>query len=269
MTGELALQFFALALIAVASGFVHSAIGFGFAIVALTFLPFVMDTRDAHVMLTLASVPMLSQVAWSYRSGTHWPSLRPALLGGAVMLPLGAYLFHVMPLDLLVRATGIAILAMVFVSLRNKRLVANKESTGTSLIAGGIAGFLGGAVSIGGPPVATYALQQGWPAERFKAFLAQFLLALTVYRVFVLLIGHDVTTNALWKAAWITPFCMIGIQWGVVTSKKISADRFQQIVAVVLIGVACMLMYKGAPDKKTAPQPAEVSPQSTQEPDHD
>ena len=77
MTPETVWILLAIAVIALGAGFVHSAIGFGFGIVAIALLPLVIDVRSSHVMLSLASVPMISMAAWTYREGIDWKSLRP------------------------------------------------------------------------------------------------------------------------------------------------------------------------------------------------
>ncbi|NNE00355.1 MAG: sulfite exporter TauE/SafE family protein, partial [Pirellulaceae bacterium] len=180
MTNEVIIAFAAIAVITLTAGVVHSAIGFGFGIVALACLPFVIDATTAHVMMSMCSLPMLLMAAWSYRDGIDWPSLWPALLGAALLMPVGLVAFGSMSLDLLVRGTGLAILVVTLLSLR-KRGTQPGPSGGSgsplaSLLAGSISGFLGGAVSIAGPPVATFALNQGWAAHRYKAFVTQCLL---------------------------------------------------------------------------------------------
>ena len=88
-----------IAAIAVLSGFVHSAIGFGFGIVAISLMPFVIDARSAHVVISASSVPMLIMAAWVYREGIDWASLKQALFGAAIFLPVGLALFEAVSLD--------------------------------------------------------------------------------------------------------------------------------------------------------------------------
>lgn len=255
---------FFVALILFVAGFVHSAIGFGMGIVALSLLPLVIDPKVAHIMLALCSIPMLLMASWEYRKGIDWESIWPALVGASISIPLGLYLFKVMSLDFLVRSTGVAILAMVLLSLKNKRMnnparqfddsVDLGETTRvdhqvrwSSFIAGSISGFLGGAVSIGGPPLATFGLSQGWKPERFKAFLTQCLLVMSTYKVLGLFTTSMVTQESLIHFVWATPFAIGGIHSGAKVSGKLNADKFQIMVAIVLIGISLMLIYRGQP----------------------
>ena len=144
----------AVTLIAFVAGFIHSAIGFGFGIVAVALLPLVVDVRQSHVMISTASVPVLVSAAWTYREGADFRSLFQALVGAAICLPIGLFAFEFVSLDLLVRGTGLAVLVMVAMSFRNRRIAEdeNARGAGPAWLAGSLAGFLAGAVSMRGHP---------------------------------------------------------------------------------------------------------------------
>ena len=128
MPSEIAVVFITIAGVVLIAGTVHSIIGFGFGIVALALLPFVIDAETAHVMMSMCSLPMLLMTAWAYRKGIDWMTLGPALIGAALMMPVGLYIFGSMSLDILVRGTGLAILLMTLLSLRNR----NVDASGVS-----------------------------------------------------------------------------------------------------------------------------------------
>ena len=160
-------------------------------------------------------------------------------------MPLGIYLFGVVSLDLLIRATGVAIIAMVAMSFYNRyRKVESETQTGatSSFLAGAAGGFLAGAVSIAGPPIAAYALRQGWPPEKFKAFVTQCLLVISIYKVIGLALGRLITVEAGLEAIWATPFSMLGVHLGALASKRINPARFQWLVATALILVALKML---------------------------
>ena len=258
MTTELLMELAAIAVIVLVAGAAHSIIGFGFGIVVLAFLPRVIDVRSAHVVLSLASTPLLLMAAWAYRDGIDWRSLKPALIGAAILMPVGLLAFNWMSMDMLVRGTGLAILLTTLNSLRTKKIV-DEDSRSASwvspFVAGALSGFLGGAVSIAGPPIATYALNQGWRADRFKAFIAQCLLVICLYKVSGLAMSGLIETSDVVCALWATPFTLIGIQLGVWLSRFINPKTFQTMVAVVLIAIACLFIYTGSPAKETTDAP--------------
>ncbi|MCO8120619.1 sulfite exporter TauE/SafE family protein [Stieleria sp. TO1_6] len=238
-----------IAAIGLAAGFIHSAIGFGFGIVAVTLLPLVLDVHLAHIIISTAGVPVLLMAAWTYRKGADWPSLWRAIVGAAICLPLGQFAFEGLSGDLLVRGTGIAILVMVWISFHNRRLAAGSEPKrdGSAWLAGAIGGFLAGAVSIAGPPIAAFALGQGWEQARFKSFLNQFLVFVSIYRVAGLAVRGYVDQPILLHAALLAPVAIVGIQIGAIASRRLSTQLFQRCVATCLITIACYFVIRGAP----------------------
>lgn len=237
----------AIMLIALLAGFVHSAIGFGFGIVAISLAPLVIDARTAHVVVSVSSVPMLMMAAWAYRRGIEWESLWQALLGAALFLPLGLLLFETASLDWLVRGTGLGILAMVMMSLRNQELKpAANNARMACFTAGAAAGFLGGAVSIAGPPVAAFALKQDWSQVRFKAFVTQCLLIIAAYKAGLLVARGYVVGEAVWQSVVVSVAAIVGVQVGLVVSQHLSAARFKRLVAITLLVVAVTMMVRGS-----------------------
>ena len=240
--------FLYIGVIALAAGFVHSAIGFGFGIVAVTLLPLVVEVRQSHVVISTASVPVLMMAAWAYRDGADWSALWRALVGAAICMPLGLLAFEWVSPDWLIRGTGLAILAMVGISFRNRRRarMEMKSSGGSSWFAGALGGFLAGAVTIAGPPVAAYALSQPWEQARFKAFLNQFLFAVSLYKVTGLAVRGFIDQETLVQSAALAPMAIIGIQVGAIFSRRLSTQRFHVFVAIALVAVAIYFVVRGA-----------------------
>ena len=113
--------------------------------------------------------------------------------------------------------------------------------------AGAVSGFLAGAVSVAGPPVAAFALRQEWPQERFKAFVTQCLLAIAVFKAVMLVARDLVTAQSAGYVLVAAPLAILGVQLGVVASRRIPAARFKRIVAIALILVACQMLWRGSP----------------------
>jgi uncharacterized membrane protein YfcA len=235
-------------IIALTAGFVHSTIGFGFGIVAITLLPLMVEVQQSHVVISTASLPVLMMAAWTYRSGADWPALWRALVGAAVCMPLGLIAFEFVSPDWLIRGTGIAILAMVWMNYRNRRRATQgmKSKVGSSWIAGALGGFLAGAVTIAGPPVAAFALSQPWDQARFKAFLNQFLLVVSIYKIVGLSVRGFIDQQTLIQSAALAPMAILGIQLGALFSRRLSTRGFHSFVAIALVAVALYYVLAGA-----------------------
>lgn len=243
----------AIVVIAFLSGFVHAAIGFGFGIVAVTLLPLVTDVRSAHVVISTASVPVIAAVAWNYRRGWDPTMLRDALLGSVVGLPLGLWAFEIVSVAWLVRVTGLAILAMIGMTLLNRKTKGTSakiedvqdEGSGnqtqfspSGLAVGFVAAFLAGAISIAGPPIAAFGMRQPWTQERFKAFLNQFLLAVSTTKVAYLATQGYLDQPAMTSAAVMVPFAFLGTWYGAKLSARIPREWFERIVIIALTLIA-------------------------------
>lgn len=237
----------AIAAITLAAGFVHSAIGFGFGIVALAVVPVVLDIKSSHIVISLSSVPMLVMASWVYREGIEWKSLWVSVIGAVLFLPIGLLAFERVQPAMLVRGTGLAILVMVLLSLRRKPET-DKTTNGNNaacFAAGAFSGFLAGAVSIAGPPVAAFALKQNWSQQQFKAFVTQCLLAIAGYKAVLLAFRGLVTPETATQSLVAAPFAIIGVQLGVIASRRIAPTRFKRVVAIALILVSCHMLWRG------------------------
>lgn len=240
------MQIAAIGLIALAAGFVHSAIGFGFGIVAISLVPLVIDVRSAHVVVSLSSVPMLVMAAWAYRSGIERGTLLEALVGAAIFLPIGFYLFETVSLDWLVRGTGLAIFAMVLWSLRDQDQDSEKPTVrGACFVAGAASGFLGGAVSIAGPPIAAFALKQNWTQARYKSFITQCLLVIATYKAVILGARGFLVGDVIPQSIIAGVLAIIGVHFGALLSARIPATGFKRLVAVSLLLVSLWMMWSG------------------------
>lgn len=233
--------------IAFSAGFLHSAIGFGFGIVAISLLPFVIDAKSAHILVSISSVPMLAMATWTYREGVEKRSLRLAVFGAALFLPLGLMLFESVSLDLLVRGTGLGIFVMAILSLRGQDTSNQFSGTGrvSCFVAGAASGFLAGAVSIAGPPVAAFALKQGWSQARYKAFVTQCLFVISIYKAGLLVFRSHVTGPLLVQILISAALAVVGVRLGAMASRGIPATRFRHLVAIALLVSSCVMIIRG------------------------
>ncbi|MDB4338801.1 sulfite exporter TauE/SafE family protein [Rubripirellula sp.] len=251
MGDDLGLLMITVVVISLLSGIIHSAIGFGFGIVAITLLPMLMDAKSAHVIVSISSVPMLMMATWTYRKGMESKTLGIAVVGAMIALPAGLYLFEQLSHELLIRLTGLGVLLMVgFSPLHKKRKQTDSDKMlrihTYCLGAGAISGFLAGAVSIAGPPIAAFALHQGWSLNRYKAFVTQFLLVIAAWKAGLLVIRNHVDQVIAVEVTFASVFAMIGVLIGEKLVRNVDNARLKKIVAIVLIVVASFMLLGGA-----------------------
>jgi len=245
------------------AGMVQGALGFGYAIAALTTLPFLVTPQSSHIILSLSGIPVLAMAAWTSREGADWKTIRSALIGGAIFVPLGLLTFNALSADGLIRGTGLAILTLMLFDLLRKP---NTDTTETkkhwynsAWIAGAISGYLAGAVSIGGPPIVAYAVRQNWSPLKSKAFMTRCLLLIASFKGVGLFVGQFVTAPIAIQALLAMPSAIGGVWVGAWLGRHIPAQAYKRAIAAILVLISCWWIYNGSGEKPTPtadlPQP--------------
>ena len=100
-----------------------------------------------------------------------WPLFASSLVG---IIP-GVYILKVIDPTLLKLCIGILILLVSFFMAANYVVTIKREKLATVLV-GIMSGFMGGATSLGGPPVVLFLMNQQQDKEAFRANLVRFFL---------------------------------------------------------------------------------------------
>lgn len=233
-----------LAGVAFLAGIMQSLLGFGYAITALAMLPFLLDARSSHLVVSLGGIPPLILAAYVYRQQAMLKPLLISLAGSCLLMPVGLLVFKYVPLTGLVRMTGCAILLFALAELlRPEGRPGGRISGRLCFLAGGLSGFLAGAVSIGGPPIVTFAMRQNWPPESFRFFVTVFLLVQALIKLAGLTAGGFLDGPVLKICAWSMPFTLAGVVIGTFLARSIDARRYRQLVAWALIVSATSLIW--------------------------
>ncbi len=249
-----------------AAGFTQSAMGFGFAIAALSILPYFFDIRLANIVVSLCAI-----VPLCYTMATHRRYIQPGpvgrcLVGAAIGLPLGLATFAYVDPDLLVRSTGLVILIVVLDGFFHSKQPTSSEKRlrSWSLIAGISSGYLSGSVGIGWPPVVAFATRQSWAPLQFKAFLGAFLLTVATVKVGGLVAMGFVDRHILVLSVIAIPFSYLGAWLGGIVAKRIDAKLFRRLTLSLLAFGALGMVIRGTP---TAQDTSDLrAPQSNRQP---
>ena len=241
----------AVALTMTASGFVQSALGFGYAIVALAILPYVLDIRAANVVVSLSVILPTILAVRAYRNEIDWSAVAYSLVGALVGLPIGLFIFSTINPDWLVRGTGVAILLLALDGPKSRRTDAEQQDSSRwwSAVAGGASGLLSGSIGMGGPPVVAYAVRQPWTPNRMRAFLVTFLLISAICRGIGLAVCGWVTQQVLFYALATLPFALLGCQLGIRLARDINAQNFRIIMTAVLVCLSLGMIVRGQPPR--------------------
>ena len=234
------------AVVLVLAGVVKGTLGFGPALVSV---PVLVQVFDPKVAIAAFSIPMLvGNLVVLWRDGVSWAEVRPRWrLVGVVFLTtvVGAVGLIALPADALSLAVGVGVLGYLAVTHRSDggAFAAYAGRPWSEYVAGSVTGVLGGALGMGGLPLATYLDARGLERDAF-----------TLVLVVLLTLNNSVRITALWAgglfaraelllgAAFVVPL-FLGVLAGVRLRRHVSADRFETLVRLVLLVSALRLVY--------------------------
>lgn len=139
-----------------------------------------------------AAVPTINLLAgglnavmlYAERAQTRWRDVALLLAPAAVAIPIVGALIKGLDTDTLSVINGVAILLGAAFLAKGLRVHSLRGRRG-ALLAGALAGAGNVATSVGGPPVAMYAVNADWPAAQYRPTVQAFFLGINVMSVAV------------------------------------------------------------------------------------
>lgn len=176
---ELALIF----LIFVVSAMTQGIMGFGFGIVAMTLLPLVMGLKDAVTLLAMLNAVMMVLSFYWQKRAFSWRDARYLMIGGLIGLPIGGYMVHALPENILLGILGAAMLYVGIEHFVTRHLSAKKPIGRWEIPVGVFSGITAAGFNMGGPPIVAYAYSRNWTVEQAKAVIASVFMTTSLCRL--------------------------------------------------------------------------------------
>lgn len=223
----------ALCVAAFCAGFTQGLAGFGSTLVALPLLALVMDLRLATpvgcLLAVVCNIVLTSRLRGHVQRRALWLLLAASVPGMAV----GAYALSVVPGDWLKGALGLVIVA--YVVLYGRRGVATRPAgRGFGLAAGFLAGGLGAAIGVNGPPIVAWVSRQGFDRNAVRGTLTAYFLLAGIGVVASQFAAGLVTTEVLSRTAVALPAMLVGLAAGMAGCGRIGEAAFARVVLCVL-----------------------------------
>ena len=243
MTGELAIAPVAMVLF-VASA-IRSSLGFGEALVSVPLLALIMPVDVAAPLAVLVSITIaLVAVLQDWRH-IHLRSAGWLVLSTLAGIPLGLLLLKMVPEGIVKAILGVVIVVFSIYALLGRKQ-AGLESDSYSWLFGFVAGILGGAYGMNGPPLAIYGSLRGWSPKHFRATLQGYFLPASL----IGMCGYGFA--GLWTARvnrlylWSLPAVLIAVFLGRAINHRLNAARFALFVHAGLIVIGAILLIQAA-----------------------
>jgi len=232
------------ALVIFVASFVMGLSGFGIALVAMAFLPWVMSPVTAVVVLTIYALVFSLVVVIPLRREVTPRALTDLLIGTLAGTPLGVWVLATLPIAALKRLIGavlVLVVAFEFFGALPTRLTGRLWG----LVAGCLAGLVGGAVGTPGPPVIVYATTQAWSPRTLKANVTGFFVANQAVILggywWAGLLTREVATVTV---AFALP-ALAGVASGIALFGRLDPVRFRRLVFSLLLLSGLVLLVRG------------------------
>jgi uncharacterized membrane protein YfcA len=238
------LDWAACALIMASASLVMGLAGFGNALVAMAFLPYFMPPATAIAVLTIYTVVFAIAIFVPVRRHLAPRSVTRLLVGTVLGTPLGVWILVAFPASTLNRIIGgvlVVVVLLEWVGGYPERLAGRWWGLG----AGFVAGIMGGAVGMPGPPVVLYSTAQGWSPQTIKANLQVFF----VVNQAVILAGYwraGLLTGDVWRlsVSFAVP-AAAGTVLGILLFNHVDHASFRRVVFAVLVVSGLVLLTRG------------------------
>lgn len=222
--------------------FIRSALGFGEALISVPLLVMRIPLETAAPLAVLVSITIAALIVVQDWRKVHARSAGWLLLSTLFGIPLGLMLLmnpHQKAVKLIL-ALVILFFAIYSLALAGAAHLKN-DSKPWLLTCGFVAGILGGAYGMNGPPLAIYGTMRRWSPQHFRATLQGYFLPASILGM----MGY------LWKGLWnhqlayfyllTLPVTIPAIWLGRIANHRLPLESFRTFVYVGLVVIGLVL----------------------------
>jgi uncharacterized protein len=220
--------------------FIRSALGFGEALVAVPLLALVMPVQVVAPLAVLVSITVALVVVIQDWRSVHLRSAGWLILARLFGIPLGLLMLKTVPESIVKAILGVFIIAFAVYSLAGRKPQLDNDRLAPFF--GFVAGILGGAYGMNGPPLVVYGVLRRWTPVQFRATLQGYFLIASI----VGMAGYALT--GLWTPTvsryflFSLPLALIAIFLGTVLHRRLSSARFLMSVNIGLALIGLLLL---------------------------
>jgi len=224
---------------------VRSAFGFGEALVAVPLLAFCIPLQVAAPLAVLVSITVAAIVVVQDWKKIHVESAGWLILASLFGIPLGLLLLTSSHQRAVKGTLGVIIILFALYSLIGRApLELRNDSRGWLFASGFVAGVLGGAYGMNGPPLVVYGAMRRWSAPHFRATLqGYFLPASIIGMVGYWLAGlwtHAVTRYYLLSL----PVTILGVFVGRAINHQLHGESFFKYLYLGLAAIGALVLLQ-------------------------
>ncbi|GMA98949.1 sulfite exporter TauE/SafE family protein [Pelosinus sp. IPA-1] len=220
-------------LIVLFSSFIQSITGFGFAVVGTPLLLFFMEPKQVVSLMVFGALILNLMVIYKTRGKSDPKVIWPMFIASLIGIVPGVYILKVVDASNLKLCIGILILLVSLFMASNYVMTIKREKLATVLV-GIVSGFMGGATSLSGPPVALFLMNQQQDKEAFRANLVRYFCLGNIATLLVMYFMETMELGVLRQGLYAIPGVLLGVWVGEKAFAKVSPKLFKWITLGVI-----------------------------------
>jgi uncharacterized membrane protein YfcA len=227
-----------------AASFVGATFGFGVALVGVPLLCLQLPIATATPLAVLVAIAIgacIIALDWRHM---HVRSATWLLLPTAAGIPLGLALLASPRQNLVKAALGLLILAYASYCLLGRQPPEVSERRRWMLGSGFLAGILGAAFGMNGPPVVIYGAMRRWPPRKFRATLQAYFLPANAIAAAGYAFSGFWTKTVTHDFLVCLPAVLVATALGAWTHGRIHSAAFVKLVYLALLAIGALLLFQ-------------------------
>jgi hypothetical protein len=220
---------------------VRATFGFGEALIAVPLLAFVLPVEIAAPVAVLISITVAAIVVAQDWRRVHLRAAGWLVLSSVLGIPLGLLLLRSVPEAGVKAALGAVVAGFSACYFLNGGWPALEDDR-LAWTFGLLAGVLGGAYGLNGPPLVVYGTLRRWSPGRFRATLQGYFLPVSVMGMIGYWVAGLWTSTVSGYYLRALPIVLVATVLGGWASRRLESDRFLVFVHAGLIAIGVALV---------------------------
>ena len=233
---------FVILLIFLFSTILRSIFGFGDAVIAMPLLSFFIDLKIATPLFALAALTISFIISIHTFRKLHLKQVLRLMISTIIGIPIGIYLLREVDENIIKSVLGIIIIIFSLYNLLKPNVIYIKNKIFTYFF-GFIAGILGGAYNVNGPPIVFYASFKKWDPISFRATLQGYFFVTGILLVSSHVVVGNITYLVVQYFVYIVPVLLLGIFIGSKIHYKIKVEMFKKYIYFLMFFLGLFLMF--------------------------
>lgn len=233
-------------LVGVVAGFVQGISGFAFALIATSLWAWTIEPQLLVPTVVVTSLLGQGVSILSVKKEVKLARATPFLLGGALGVPVGVLILPMLNAGIFRMSIGIILVIYCSVMLRGRRLpVVQGGGKAADGCIGLIAGVMGGATGISGPPIILWCASRGWDKDVQRATFQSFFIG-TQILIIGIYIAEGLINARTMQLVMVAALPVIISSWlGSRVFKRFADQHFQKVIFGLLFLSGVTLILNG------------------------